>query len=212
MCAIFSTAYFPAAIQYSEYLKSETVLIEAFEHFAKQTYRNRTTVMTANGIFDLIVPLDKRKNHQYTKDIKINYVEDWQRWHWRTIKNAYLKAPFFEFYEEKINSLFFKNKFDFLLDLNLHIENEIDSILKVSIDRKLSIEYIKNYERDFRTIISPKNMELHSKITQNQYFQLYSDRIEFVKNLSILDIIFNLGSESVSHLKSMHITLNDQQL
>ncbi len=212
MNSIFSTAYFPSAIQYSEYLKADKIIIEAFEHFPKQTFRNRTSIMTAGGVFDLSVPLDKRKNHQLTKDIKINYAEDWQTWHWRTIKTAYQKSPFLEFYEDPIKSLFFDKKFDYLLDFNLNIENQIDSILKTTIHRNISKEFLQNYDKDFRNIISPKNSELKHNIQQGNYYQVYSDRIAFEKNLSILDIIFNLGPESVSHLKAMKLILNDQQI
>jgi hypothetical protein len=206
MPAIFATSYFPPAIQYSEYLKADEILIEGFEHFPKQTFRNRSYIMTANGIFMLSIPLENRKNHQYTKDIKISHAEDWQKVHWRTISNAYQKSPFYEFYDDKIERLFNLKKHQFLLDLNFEIEECIDSILKVEIERKLTSEYMTvdgNYWSDFRTQISPKNKTLNDQIIQPNYLQVFADKQPFEKNLSILDVIFNLGPESVSHLKQL---------
>jgi hypothetical protein len=210
MSSIFSTSYFPPAIQYSEYLKANEIWIEGSEHFPKQTFRNRSYIMTANGVFLLSIPLENRKNHQLTKDIKISHAEDWQKVHWRTISNAYQRSPFYEFYDDKIERLFNLKKHQFLIDLNFEIEECLDKILKVEINRKITTEYFNNdigNWSDFRTIISPKNKTLENQIIQPNYLQVFADKLPFVKNLSILDVIFNLGPESVSHLKQ--ITLKD---
>jgi len=206
MPTIFATSYFPPAIQYSEYIKADEVWIDGFEHFPKQTFRNRSYIMTANGIFMLSIPLENRKNHQYSRDIKISHAEDWQKVHWRTISNAYQKSPFYEFYDDKIERLFNLKKHQYLLDLNLEIEDCIDKILKVEIERKLTSEYLTvngNNWSDYRTQISPKNKTINNQIIQPNYLQVFADKQPFEKNLSILDVIFNLGPESVSHLKQM---------
>ncbi|MBR9833072.1 WbqC family protein [bacterium] len=209
MTTLFSTSYFPPAIQYSEYLKADTCLIEAFEHFPKQTFRNRTYIMTANGVFMLSVPIENRRNHQFTKDIKISYAEEWQKLHWRTISNAYQRSPFYEYYDYKIEPLFSQKKHSFLLDLNLEIENTIDQILKVDINRQKTTEFYTvgtNTFRDLRAIISPKNKFLHSQILESSYLQVFADKFPFQQNLSILDVIFNLGPESITHLKQIKTT------
>jgi len=209
MPTLFSTSYFPPAIQYSEYLKADTCLIEAYEHFPKQTFRNRTYIMTANGVFMLSVPLENRKNHQFTKDVKISYAENWQKLHWRTISNAYQRSPFYEYYDYKIEPLFSQKKHTFLLDLNLDIENTINQILKVDIIRQKTTDFHPigtDTFRDFRTIISPKNKSLQSNISEPSYLQVFADKYPFQQNLSILDVIFNLGPESISHLKQIKVT------
>lgn len=205
--SIFSTAYFAPAIQYSEYLKAEEIYIEVNEHFPKQTYRNRTYIMTANGVFALSIPLAGRKNHSLTKDIKISEAEDWRSLHWKTIENAYRKSPFFDYYEHSLNQLYRGKKHSFLIDFNESAEEIIFDLLKIKIKRENTSNFITENDEQFKDLrlISPKNKDLPNLITEPTYLQVFADKFSFESNLSILDVLFNLGPETVSHLKKMQI-------
>jgi len=205
---LFPTAYFAPSIQYSAYLKSEKIEIEIHEHFPKQTFRNRAYIMTANGVFTLSIPLSGRKNHTLTKDIKISTEEDWKKLHWKTIENAYQRSPFFEFYDTKIEKLY-HSKHQFLIDFNQEAESIIADILKVNFDSNFTKDFVpvdNNNYSDLR-LINPKNKDLPLMITENPYLQVFADKFPYSPNLSILDVIFNLGPESTSHLKQMALTV-----
>tara|TARA_R110002049_G_scaffold251627_2_gene426006 strand:+ start:3402 stop:4034 length:633 start_codon:yes stop_codon:yes gene_type:complete len=207
--SLFATAYFAPAIQYSEYLKADKIYTEIHEHFPKQTYRNRTYIMTANGIFALSIPLAGRKNHSLTKDIKISQAEDWQKLHWKTIENAYQRSPFFEYYDSKVAELYTKSKHTYLIDFNNEAESIISEILKVELSKENTKTFVPENDESYRDLrlITPKNRELPELITENSYLQVFADKYPFEPNLSILDVIFNLGPESVSHLKQMDILI-----
>ncbi len=207
--SIFSTAYFAPAIQYSEYLKTDEIYIEIHEHFPKQTYRNRTYIMTANGIFTLSIPLAGRKNHSLTKDIKISDAENWRSLHWKTIENAYKRSPFFEYYDRKISELYLGKKHTFLIDFNQSAEAIVTDLLKIDLNQKNTSTFVMEDDDEYKDLrlISPKNKNLPKLITEPSYLQVFADKYPFESNLSILDVLFNLGPESVSHLKQMKIAI-----
>ncbi|MCR8560568.1 WbqC family protein [Mucilaginibacter sp. BJC16-A38] len=175
------------------------ILIEAEEHFPKQTYRNRANVYTPDGVLGLTVPVTKgAKNHTKVRDVKISYDFEWQRLHWLSLQACYRRSAYFEYYEDELVR-FYENKFDFLFDYN---EQLLQFILK-SIKIKLNLNYTETYEpsypylADFRSSINPK---LETEIDQKPYFQVFEDRKGFIKNLSIVDLLFNQGPHSVNYL------------
>jgi len=196
--AIFPTSYFPN-IQYFKNLSNfDEFFIEIFEHFPKQTYRNRCEILGANGILTLIVPVEKgRTGKTFTRDIKITYSENWQRQHYQSIRSAYASAPFYDYYMPEFERVF-SRKFQYLIELNQEILQITNKIL--SFDKKISytIDFDKNTDNqtfDFRVNFKPAKNELKI-FSESSYIQVFSDRFEFKPNLSILDLIFNLGPES----------------
>ena len=95
-CSLFSTAYFPPVSYVAALLQSNSIVVEQYETFPKQTYRNRTVIATANGLLSLTVPVVRTNgNHTYTKDMAICYNENWPLKHWRAIESAYNASPYF---------------------------------------------------------------------------------------------------------------------
>jgi hypothetical protein len=201
---LLSTAYFAPIQYYSEFLKSEKVHIEQFENFIKQTYRNRCVVLGGNGPIQLIVPVVKGRGPKILiKDLKISYDTDWQRNHWRTIFSAYSSSPFFEYYKDDIQP-FFETKHQFLLDFNLKIHEIICELLEIDNNAILTDDFEKVSEGtiNLRESISPKikmQNELHFQPVE--YTQVFSDKLGFVSNLSILDLLFNEGPNGYSILE-----------
>ncbi|MDP9081582.1 MAG: WbqC family protein [Bacteroidota bacterium] len=175
------------------------ILIEAEEHLPKQTYRNRANIYTPDGILCLTVPVIKgAKNHTKIRDVKISYDFEWQRLHWLGLQACYRRSAYFEYYEDEL-APFYEKKFDFLFDYN---EQLLQFILK-SIKIKLDLNYTETYEpsyphlADFRSSINPKQA---TALDQKPYFQVFEDRKGFIKNLSIVDLLFNQGPHSANYL------------
>lgn len=180
--------------------QESVVKLERFEHFPKQTYRNRVSIHAPNGKLDLIIPVKKgANNHSMIKDVRISYEADWQRLHWRSFQTAYRSSSFFEFYEDDF-APFYHEKTEFLYDFNLQLLELCLNLLKIKIKLEDTAEYNKNpvdYQ-DLRTSIHPKNEEAVASL--NPYFQVFSERNGFIPNLSIIDLLFNQGPQSKQFL------------
>jgi hypothetical protein len=192
--------YLPTISWFSVFLNpGKEIVFERFESFPKQTYRNRANIFGANGKLSLIIPISHNGKREY-KDIEISYREDWQNLHWKSIKTAYQSSPYFEFYEDKLRKIF-EIKEKNLLEFNLKALEIIIQILKTEKAYSLNKEYIKNPEEiSFREKFSAKNP---SEFEMKEYYQTFSDRLGFLKDLSILDLICNKGPESLTYIKNI---------
>lgn len=192
---ILSTAYFPDINYFSELKNSEKIVLDHGEHFIKQSRRNRCNILGANGVLKLIIPLKKWKNNTPVKDICISYDENWQKQHWKSLESAYRSAPYFEFYEDKIRDILFGNRFDFLTDLNLKTIDFYLNTLSLTNQIRISEQYISDLEEktDKRQIEFTPNYLLENQSPYNQVFSSPA----FVSNLSLLDLIFNQGPNSI---------------
>lgn len=201
MCNIIPTAYFPSILYLSLFIKRK-FKIEIFETFRKQSCRTRCTVLTANGLQTLSVPVVKvNGNHTLTRDIRICYNEPWQQIHRRCIESAYRKSPYFEHYFPYIEDIF-STEYQTLIDLNDACLKALLKILKKDIDIKHTDNFTPiESDNDLRTTLSD------DKNTGNtifpKYYQVFSDRHGFVPNLSILDLIFNEGTSALSYLENI---------
>ncbi|WP_295798313.1 WbqC family protein [Mucilaginibacter sp.] len=175
------------------------ILIEKEEHFPKQTYRNRANVYTPDGVLGLTVPVIKgSKNHTKVKDIKISYDFNWQRLHWLSLQACYRRSAYFEYYEDELTP-FYEKKFDYLFEYNEQLLQFVLKAMKIKIDFKYTDSYETNYPEliDYRESINPKR---ETDFNQMAYFQVFEDRKGFIKNLSIVDLLFNQGPHSVNYL------------
>ncbi|MEI6122627.1 MAG: WbqC family protein [Bacteroidota bacterium] len=198
---IFSTAYFPPIEFFYHAVKTDKIVVEAHENFLKQTYRNRCTIYTANGKLDLSVSLEKcRRNHLPLKEVKISYSLPWHKMHLKALHSAYNKSPFFMYYQAELET-FFTQKHIWLLDFNMKITQHAFKLLKYSPTLVLSEKYITDYnqEPDYRSSISPKKT---SQLPFPAYTQVFDEKFGFIPNLSLLDLLFNCGPESLHYLKS----------
>ena len=198
---IFPTAYLPDIKYVALFLKETAPQIELFETYQKQSCRTRCNVMTANGLQTMTVPIVKTNgNHTMTKDIAISYKEPWQQIHQRCMEAAYRKTPYFEYYFPYLEKAF-TTRFDTLVELN---EFCLKFILKVL---KINKEIV--YTEDFEPIASPDDYRVAlSKWSPEdtsfpKYYQVFADRQPFVSNLSVIDLIFNEGPESINYLNSL---------
>ena len=197
---LLSTAYFPPVQYLTKFLLHDKIWIEAEENFIKQTYRNRTVILAANGPESLIIPIEKgRSRKQKIKDLRISYDTNWQHIHWQAIVSAYQSSPFFEILQDDFRPFFIK-PFSYLLDFNQHILEAILGILELdtSICQTEDFESVPSGCLNYRDTIHPKPQKaMADPFFQAQiYSQVFDDKFDFVPNLSSLDLLFNCGSES----------------
>ena len=225
MKCILSTTYF-GPIQWYQKLCRYDCLIDGEEQFVKQTYRNRCLIATTQGVQALTVPIEhsevgRKKDElqsgtsqdegRWTKDIRISDHGNWRHLHWNALKSAYGESPFFEFYADDICP-FFEKKWKYLWDFNWEIMEKMCELLQI--DRlPLTIDHsddvpanlqssIFNLQssKDFRTAIQPKHPQPDADFTPKPYYQVYQQKHGFIPNLSILDLLFNMGNEAILYL------------
>lgn len=197
MSHIFPTAYLPSIEYVSLFLKTEDASIELFETYQKQSCRTRTNVMTANGVQTLTIPVIKTNgNHTLTKDIKISYKESWQQVHLRCLESAYRKSAYFDYYFPYFEKIY-KQKFNTLVELNDFCLKTILKIMKVKKDYSFTTDFERIAdENDYRISLSKGT----NKIEMKPYYQVFADRHGFIPNLSIVDLLFNEGPNSIHNL------------
>ncbi|MBB6004453.1 WbqC family protein [Arcicella rosea] len=197
---IIDLQYLPSLEYFVSLLQHDNIVIEAHEYYEKQSYRNRCIIQTTNKIDTLSIPVKNGNSKVLIRDLKIEYHQDWIRRHWGAIHSAYGKSPFFEYYSEYFKNIIEK-KPDFLFDLNLELLSICLKLLRLEKKIIFTEKYEKNVEGDFRSKIHPKTNFLENGIYQPiAYRQNFGS--EFVPNLSILDLLFCQGSQSLKILQS----------
>jgi hypothetical protein len=197
--SLFLPTYFSPISQYITIANSDRVLFETEDNFQKQTYRNRCYIYGSNGKQLLNIPVKhtsvslKKK----TKDTLVDNSVSWQSQHLKSIQIAYRNSPFFEFYEDDLLPILSK-EYKYLLDLNIDTYLFITDALQIHQKYSKTTEYIVSSENDYRLLANAKQ-EHNYKF--NSYIQMFDDKFGFIKNLSILDLLFMEGPNAISYLE-----------
>ncbi|PCI32978.1 MAG: hypothetical protein COB60_08610 [Flavobacteriaceae bacterium] len=198
--------YLGSIAHYAVVAQSDAIVFETASNFIKQSYLTRCYIATANGKQVLSIPVlrPKEKGKQLLKDVLIDYRNNWQQTHLRSIQTAYRSSPFYEFYEDDIIPLFTKN-YKFLLDFNLKAHEILMECLQLSIPSSKSTVFELNplQYNDIRFLIDAKK-EVSANF--DPYFQLFDDKHGFQKNLSILDLICMEGPNAISFLENVDLS------
>ena len=204
---IYST-YFGPIEYYSNIVQSDNIIFEVEENFQKQSYRNRCYIYGANGKLNLNVPVSHKENiigRKKIKDMTIANEFNWQKLHWKSIESAYRTSPFFEYYEDELIPLFEK-KHKYLLDLNLETYNIIKDLLQEDWKTSKTKEYINKPEGiiDLREGFNAKR---EPNTNFPEYTQVFSDKLGFIPNLSILDLLFMEGTNTENYLRKIDLSM-----
>ena len=210
--ALLQTTYFGPIQWYQKLYRYDHCLIEQYDSYQKQTYRNRCVIATANGPQALTVPVEGTSEKCLVKDLRISDHNNWRRIHWNALLSAYSESPFFDYYADDIHP-FFEKKYDFLIDFNEAIRQKVCELM----DIHPNVEYTQSFLSpltshlspqthhpspliDFREVINAKHPLADADFQPQRYWQVFEGKHGFQANLSILDLLFNMGPESIFYL------------
>ncbi len=207
MKLLLHPGYFPNIANFAAIVQND-ICWEVMGNYQKQTFRNRCYICTDLGIHMLNIPIKHVRNNkgkQRYGDVKMDNDYPWQRQHWRTLETAYRTSPFFEFYEDDIAPLF-HNTYHSLMDFNLKTIETICACLQIKMPRERTqiFEIEVRDKVDGRTLINSKTK---LPLQQPEYVQVFGDRNDFIPNLSILDLLFNEGTNALTYLKNLPLNL-----
>lgn len=203
--AVFSTACFPCIEYMALLLATANPIMEVHEHFAKQTIRSRYYISGPKGLQMLSVPVVHNKLYKTSiREIRISYDTFWQRTHWRSIESAYNRSAFFEFYKDSLLPLFNK-PYPFLFDFNAIMLEWVLSSIKNEIQWHPTAQFEKtiNKKADFRELSNQKSTHTIRATQFKPYPQVFQEENGFLPNLSILDLLFNLGPGTKNYLDTI---------
>lgn len=196
--------YFPSIAQMVAVAQADSIVFEIEDNYQKQTYRNRTHIAHANGKLILNIPIrhDKNGNRQKTKDVQIENDFPWQSHHWKSLESAYRTSPFFEFYEHELKPLFTKPVTN-ILQLNLSIFELLCELIGLEITVEITSEYVKDpLQKDLRYLVESKKEKEYNLAP---YIQVLEANHGFLPNLSVLDLLFNEGPNTINYLENQEL-------
>ena len=196
--ALFIPTYFSPISQYKALLNSNSITFEVEDNYQKQTYRNRCYIYGANGkqLLNIPVTIPKYSKKTKSKDILVENA-NWQKQQYKSLEAAYNHSPFFEFYKDDLRKIFSK-KYTYLLDVNLDSFKFIMDALELFKEYTLSKTYEETKLNDFRNLADSKKKV---EISTIPYIQMFDQKFGFLKNLSILDLLFMEGPNSINFLE-----------
>ncbi len=188
-------------ISYYKILAAQDIVIrEQWENYVKQTYRNRCSILGANGKLDLGIPIKHTGNREVIKDVRISNDERWQRLHWKSIETAYRSSPYFEYYEDDLKP-YYEREYEFLMDFNTNVELKVLELLDIDV----TFTSTESYEKDLSDFVDHRNSfspKIAASEVNTSYTQVFGTPEAFIPNLSIIDLLFNLGPNSTEYLRS----------
>ena len=181
--------YLAPVAWYAAVATADAVVVEQYEHYVKQTWRNRCRIAMPDGPQDLVVPVVAAPNHTPMRDIRISDHGNWRHHHWNALRTAYGKSPFFEYYADDF-APFYERRITFLADFIEDLWLTTASLIDIETPVVRSECYAG--ATDFEALPVPTR----------PYYQVFSQRLGFLPNLSIVDLLFNMGPESILYLKT----------
>jgi hypothetical protein len=198
---LFSVQYFPP-IQFFKYAFSEgNKILERHDNFQKQSYRNRCEIYSPMGKMNLVVPVVHGKTErQLSADIKISYDTNWVKVHVKSLEAAYRSSAYFEYYEDEIRQIYAK-KAERLYDLNMAA---LEWVIK-KLDLENTFSYSEKYQESFGGLDLREHIHPKKASDENfaEYHQVFAPKHGFIPNLSILDLLFNLGPQSRMYIRQL---------
>lgn len=205
MTPLLTSAYLAPIRYYARLYAAQHVVIETHEHYVKQTYRNRCLIAGPNGVQALTVPIEKPAfGKAAMRDIRISDHGNWRHLHWNALQSSYERSPFFDYYADDLRP-FYEKRIDFLLDFNEGLQHTILDQLDLTPEILHTETYLTTpeaYMTDLREAITPKvSWTEDTDFCAVPYYQVFAQKHGFIADLSIIDLLFNMGPEARLILK-----------
>lgn len=201
-----SSAYLAPVEYYTKLYAGRHIILERCDHYLKQTYRNRCMIAGPDGALSLTIPTEKSAHaHCCMKDVRISSHGKWQHVHWQALVSCYYTSPFFEYYQDDFRP-FYEKPYIFLYDFNTALQELVCRLLDLQPDIRPTDAYKTSFregeETDLRDAIRPKKdyTDDHDFVPK-PYYQVFREKTGFLPNLSIVDLLFNMGPESLIVLR-----------
>ena len=192
--------YLAPAPLYAQLFAADTLVVDSFSPFVKQTFRNRAIITTENGTQSLTIPVVHSGN-QAMRDVRISEHGSWRHLHWNAMVSAYRKSPFFDYYADDF-AHFYEERDGFLMDFNLRLHTVVCDLLGLEREIILATDKVEcNDACDARPIAEPKALATIENYTAQPYYQVFAQRNGFIPNASIADLLFNMGPEALIVLR-----------
>ncbi len=210
-----TSAYLAPVQYYTKLFACRRAYVEGYDHYMKQTYRNRCVIATADGPLTLSIPTEKPETPKcLMKDIRISDHGNWRHLHWTALESAYSNSPFFEYYQDDFRP-FYEKKYPFLYDFNEELRRLVCRLIDLDPEVLPTTDYKQLFapdETDWRERIHPKRDWHEDEAFRPQpYYQVFREHYGFLPNLSIVDLLFNMGPESLLVLRdSVGYSLDSQ--
>lgn len=199
MIPVLPVTYLGNTAYFCQLAKHKIVHLLSNEVYQKQTYRNRTVILSANGPLNLSIPVVRPHGKKSkTNQITFSDVENWKINHWKTLKSAYNRSPYFEFYMDSLKAVFFAD-YSTLFDFNFALTQYLMD--KIGITCQLIP--VQN-ERENMSLTHDFSPKIEMAFTPYPYLQTFTEKYGFVPNLSILDLLFNEGPNTICVLEESY--------
>ena len=222
MDCLLTSCYLPPVEWFTKLYGYERVWVEQYDNYEKQTYRNRCIIDSPNGPLPLSLPVEKTTEGKcLMKDIRISDHNHWRTIHWHALESSYLTSPFFEYYQDDFRP-FYERKWSFLIDFNEALVEKCCELIDLQPNIQRTPSYQPNaqcpmlnaqwsmvngqWSMDFRPSIHPKHdYSADKEFVATPYYQVFQHKHGFLPNLSIVDLIFNMGPESLLVLRDSFV-------
>lgn len=216
MAVVLSSAYLAPVAWYAALARHERCFLDAGEHYVKQTWRNRCRIAMPDGPADLVIPVESASSHAPMRDLRISDHGQWRHHHWNALRTAYGKSPFFEYYADDFAPFYHERRWPFLVDYCEALRATVCELIDLQPNLQRSDSYIASPAdaglpatatlTDLRNAFTPRQgavapaQQSPAQWCARPYYQVFSQQTGFLPNLSIVDLLFNLGPESLLYL------------
>lgn len=162
--------------------------LDTQSRFQRQTPLNHCLILTANGIFKIIVPIcntGRKAAHLPINEVRISYSVPWQSLVIKTIRSAYGSSSFFIFYKDEFEALI-QTKHIYLWQFNLTLIEWMN--LQFGLHPNVQIGSGNGKPEDLKEYL-------------DEYRQVFGHKMQFVSGLSAIDLLFNLGPDAGEFLR-----------
>lgn len=213
---LLSSAYAPS-IGYFKLLSLGACSVDGAEHFVKQTYRNRCYIACSDGVCELVIPVEKGASSTCPiRDVVISEHNHWRSKHIQAIISSYSATPFFEYYADDIFAVYEDKSIHSLFEFNWLLTHRLAQLMHLPLQLDVLEHYVAPSNvvgADYRSILQPKHPACSSLFGIPPYYQRFVTDSSLIYKLSVLDLLFNMGPETLLVLHNVSVTdINEIQI